>query len=62
MPFSKNQRSPYELQLSESSTNTSGITVIFSVTTRTQVNSIYIGYIAYQDITLKVISGHYTYD
>ena len=48
MPFSQNEQSPYELQLSASSTNTSGIAVTLSVTTITQVNSIYISYIAHQ--------------
>lgn len=62
MPFSQNQRSPYELQITGSTTNSSGITVTFSVTTITQVNSIYISYITYQETSLKVISGSYFYD
>ena len=62
MPFSKAQRSPFELQITSSSTNSSGIRVTISVTTITQVNSIYISYIAYQSTNLKVISGSYSYD
>ena len=62
MPFSQDQRSPYELQISASSTNTSGISVTFSVTTITQVNSIYISYIAYQETSLSLITGRYSYD
>ena len=33
-----------------------------SVTTITQVNSIYISYIAFQETTLKIITGSYAYD
>ena len=62
MPFSENRRSPYELQLGSSVANTSGIAVTLSVTTITQVNSIYISYIAYQDTVLRVIHGSYAYD
>lgn len=62
MASSQNQRSPYELQLTASSTNMSGIAVTLSVTTITQVNSIYISYIAYQATNLKVIEGFFTYD
>lgn len=62
MPFSENRRSPYEIQLGSSVANTSGIAVTLSVTTITQVNSIYISYIAYQDTVLRVIDGSYAYD
>lgn len=48
MASSQSQRSPYELQLTASSANISGIAVTLSVTTITQVNSIYVSYIAYQ--------------
>lgn len=62
MPFSSNRRSPYELQIGQSSVNTSGITVTLSVTTITQVNSIYVSYVAYQEPKLKIIYGSYIYD
>ncbi len=62
MPFSQSRRSPYELQISASSTNTSGITVTLSVTTITQVNSIYISFIAYQTTNLKIAYGSFVYD
>ena len=62
MPFSQNNRSPYEIQLSSSSTNTSGIALTMSVTTITQVNSIYVSYTVYQTTNLKVVHGVYAYD
>ena len=62
MPFSQNRRSPFELQISQASTNTSGITVSLSVTTITQVNSIYVSYIVYQTTYLEIAVGDYAYD
>ena len=62
MPFSQNRRSPFEIQLTLTSTNTSGITAAFSVTTITQVNSIYVSFIAYQSTYLELAYGSFAYD
>ena len=62
MLFSQNRRSPYELQIAASSANVSGIAVTLSVTTITQVNSIYISYVAYQNTNLNIAMGSYAYD
>ena len=62
MPFSENRRSPFEIQLSQAVANTSGIAVSFSVTTITQLNSIYVSYIAYQGTYLELAVGGYKYD
>ena len=52
MIFSESRRSPYEVQLTASTANFSGIAVTLSTTTITQVNSIYISYVAYQELAL----------
>lgn len=57
-----NTRSPFEFQIVSTSANYSGIHISISVTTVTQVNSIYISYIALQETTLAVSGGGYTYD
>ena len=62
MVFSETHRSPYEIQLSASSANVSGIAVTLSTTTITQVNSLYISYVAYQESSLRIASGNYAYD
>jgi hypothetical protein len=45
--FSNTKRSPYELQIVGTSANYSGISIMFSVTTITQVHAIHISYIAF---------------
>lgn len=57
-----NSRSPFEFQIVASSTNVSGVAVTISVTTTTQVNSLYISYIAFQSSGLTIIGGGYVYD
>lgn len=55
-------RSPFELQIVSSAANISGIIASLSVTTNTQVNSIYISYVAFQVSTLAIVGGGYVYD
>ena len=55
-------RSPFEIQIGKSTANITGIAVSISVTTITKVDSIYISYIAYQQTSLKMIVGSYTFD
>lgn len=56
-------RSPYEIQITSSSADRRGITVVLSTTTTTQVNSIYISYIAHHAIQiLEVASGSHLFD
>jgi len=55
-------RSPFELQIVSSAANISGIIASLSVTTITQVNSIYISYVAFQVSTLAIVGGGYVYD
>ena len=50
------------MQITDSATNSSGIAVMLSVTTITQVNSIHISYLAWGEITLEIIHGNYMYD
>lgn len=62
MLFSQNRRSPYEIQIAASSANVSGIAVTLSVTTITQVNSIYVSYTAFQNTNLNIAMGAFIYD
>ena len=55
-------RSPFEIQISASQANISGIAVTFSVTTTTKVNSIYVSYVAFQGTTLEMVAGGHIYD
>lgn len=57
-----NTRSPFEFQIISSSANITGIAVSISVTTSTQVNSLYISYVAFQQSTLAIMGGGYVYD
>jgi len=57
-----NNRSPYEIQIIGSSSNISGIAISLSVTTITQVNSIYISYFAFQNTDVALVGGNYVYD
>lgn len=45
-----------------SSANVSGIAASLSVTTNTQVNSVFISYVAFQTSTLSIVGGGYLYD
>lgn len=60
--ISGNTRSPFEIQIVASSSNVSGIAVTLSVTTVTQVNSVYISYLAFQNSALSVVGGNYVFD
>ena len=60
--YSANSTSPFEIQIVQSSTNTSGIAVLISVTTVTQVQSIYISYIAWVQTQLNIVAGNYIYE
>lgn len=45
--YSLVEHSPFEIAIAGSSTNSSGITVMFALTTITQVHSIHLSYFAY---------------
>ena len=55
-------RSPFEVQLTQTSANISGLAVQISVTTATQLNSLYISYIAYQNLDLEYRTGSFIFD
>ena len=57
--YSEQSQSPFEIQIVASSTNSSGIVVFFSVTTITQVQSLYISYVAWAETTLTIVSGKF---
>lgn len=42
--------------------NVSGIIITISVTTATQVNSLYISYFAFQQTSLPIVTGGFVYD
>lgn len=54
--------SPFEVQIADSLTNSSGITVLLTVTTVTQVHAIHISYVAWIATKLTLVAGNYTYD
>ena len=54
--------SPFEIQIVDSATNSSGITVLITVTTVTQVHGLHISYIAWISTKLNTVVGNYTYD
>ena len=45
--YSQMENSPFEISIAGSSTNSSGITVMFALTTITQVHSIHFSYFGY---------------
>ena len=54
--------SPFEIQSMKSHSNSSGITVLFSVTSITQVHAIHISYIAWKSTDLTLIHGSFTFE
>lgn len=60
--YNANSTSPFEVQIVQSSTNTSGIAVLISVTTVTQVQALHISYIAWLRTDLTIVSGSYIYE
>jgi len=54
--------SPFEIQIADSATNSSGITVLITATTVTQVHALHISYIAWVSTRLNMVAGNYTYD
>lgn len=50
--YDYNTYSPFEVQIVESITNSTGIAVLLSVTTITQVHNIYISYLAWTETEL----------
>ena len=60
--YNADTMSPFEIQLADSSTNSSGITVLITVTTVTQVHAIHISYVAWFSTKLSLIFGNYVYD
>jgi len=60
--YNADTMSPFEVQLAESSTNSSGIIVLITVTSVTQVHALHISYIAWVSTQLNIITGNYIYD
>lgn len=60
--YNADTMSPFEIQIADSSTNTSGITVLITVTTVTQVQSLHISYVAWISTKLSLVSGNFTYE
>lgn len=54
--------SPFEIQIADSTTNSSGIIVLITVTTVTQVHALHISYIAWISTRLNMVAGNYTFD
>ena len=54
--------SPFEVQIAASSTNSSGIAVLISVTTITQVHGLHISYLAWASTNLNMVAGAYAYE
>ena len=54
--------SPFEIQLADSSTNSSGIGVLISVTTVTQVHALHISFMAWVSTNMTMVVGHYIYE
>ena len=55
-------QTPFELQIIGTTANEQGISITLSVTTSTQVNSIYVSFVAFQKTSLQIIGGGFTYD
>lgn len=51
--------SPFDIQILQTNTNSSGITVIISVTSITQVHAIHMSYVAWISTDLTVVNGNY---
>lgn len=61
--YNETTLSPFEIQLVDSSTNSSGIAVLISVTTVTQVQALHISYLAWTaGTTLQAVVGSYVFD
>ena len=60
--YNASSLSPFEVQIADSSSNTSGIAVLISVTTVTQVNSLHISYLAWSATTLQMVTGSFVYE
>ena len=58
--YAPSYRSPFEIQIVHTATNSSGIAVFFSVTTITQVHAIHVSYVAWWQTDLHIVSGKYT--
>jgi hypothetical protein len=54
--------SPFEIQIVESYSNTSGITLLIQTTTVTQVHAIHVSFIAWVSTKLNLVAGKYTYE
>lgn len=50
------------MQIATSETNTTGICIMFTVTTITQVHAIHISYFAFYETNLNLVRGIYIYD
>ena len=57
--YSAEEKSPLEIQVVDTRTNSSGIAVFLSVTTITQVHAIHISYVAWSVTDLNLVSGKY---
>jgi hypothetical protein len=60
--FSENARSPFELQVLQTATNSSGIVVFFTVTTITQVQAIHLSYVIWGSTNLTIVDGKWSSD
>ena len=60
--YTESEKSPFEIQVLFTQTNSSGIAIYFSVTTITQVHAIHISYVAWDATALTIVSGTYASD
>jgi hypothetical protein len=60
--YSADTMSPFEVQIADSATNSSGVTVLITLTTVTQVHAIHISYVAWISTKLNIVNGNYTYE
>lgn len=60
--YNADTMSPFEIQIAESSTNSSGVTALITVTTVTQVHALHISYVAWISTKLSLVTGNFTYE
>ena len=60
--YNETTYSPFEVQIANSNANSSGISVVVSVTSITQVHGLHISYLAWTTPTLKVAMGSFVFN
>ena len=60
--YSPDERSPFEIQIIGSKQNSSGISLMLSVTTITQVQAIHVSYVSWYSTNLTMVTGDFAED